>query len=378
MKVAVCLDSFKDSFDTIQINEMIGSMLTSGDKSFIIKVLPVSDGGEGVLNVLDYYHEGDLLTSSTYDPLFKPIIAEYLYNINDNTAYIEMARASGIQLLSKNERKATKTSSFGTGCIIKDAINRGARNIELYVGGSATNDAGVGMAEALGVRFYSLGNEMTHIRGIDLSRIDSIYLEHVPELLQNVDIHVNCDVNNVLLGTNGATYVYGPQKGASENDLILLESGIRTFSNLIKSTFGTDYSNILGSGAAGGIAFTVMSLFRGKIKSGTESIFDIMNLSSQLADVDVIITGEGRIDRQSMSGKLISAIASISKSLNKRLLCISALSDLSSSQLQQLGIERLFTLFDTQPTTINISESKNRLQITCNEIVTYLKEASTI
>lgn len=316
MKILIAPDKFKGSLTAAQVcNAIEKGILKSYPDTHIIKI-PLADGGEGSLESLESSLNFDRIYLEVHDPLFNPVNS--FYGIKDNTAYIEMALASGLPLLSVNDRNPMFTTSLGTGELILDVVKRGVESIYLFIGGSATNDCGMGIASALGYRFFDVeGNELKPI-GSNLKKVKVIDTSNLVEL-SGVNFTVLTDVLNPLFGNNGAAYVFAPQKGASETEVIELDKGLRNFSDVIKKTFGMDISQIPGSGAAGGIGGGAVAFCNAQIKSGIESILDMLNLNTLISESDLIITGEGLFDKQTLEGKVVKGIMDRCKHFNKPL-----------------------------------------------------------
>jgi glycerate kinase len=267
-------------------------------------------GGEGTFTLLTEYSGGKIVTTSVSDPLFRTINAQYGISENGKTAFIEMAQASGLQLLTNEERNPLRTTSFGTGELIVDALARGATTIILGIGGSATNDAGMGAAEALGFQFYDQQKNKLKPVGENLQHIDSI--DHSKKHPRCIDVTciILCDVNNPLHGPDGAAYVFAPQKGASSEAVNILDKGLQNIDAKLHSCLGM-HSDFPGAGAAGGIAVLIRACMTTEIKSGFKFIADFTNLEPHIISADVVITGEGNIDQQTLSGKVVNGVATL-------------------------------------------------------------------
>lgn len=312
MRIILAPDKFKDSCSASDVC----AHLTTGlrqvlSDSIPIIPIPLADGGEGTLDALASVAPLELEVVSVLDPLNRPITAQYARMISENTAVIEMAQASGIQKLFPFERSATLTSSIGTGLLIRDAIEKGVSSILLTVGGTATNDGGLGIAHALGVRFYDIeGNELPPI-GLSLSKIHAIDSTGICFDPTQIRFEIATDVSNSLLGTNGAAKIYGPQKGASLLEINELELGMGHLCSVLSKHGYTPASDLPGSGAGGGVAATLVPLFHASIISATDWLFKLYNLPKKIRPSDVLITGEGKVDRQTWEGKLIHALTTL-------------------------------------------------------------------
>jgi len=333
MKILVAPDKFKGSLTALEVcNAVQKGILNVLPKAEIIK-LPLADGGEGSLEALESSIKFERIYSTVNNPLYKPI--KTWYGIKGDTAYIEMAKASGLQLLSSGERNPKLTTSLGTGELIVDAINHGARKIYLFIGGSATNDAAIGIAFALGYKFYDSENKELKPIGGSLLNIRTI--EFFPKVsLENVDITVLTDVQNPLYGDNGAAFVYAAQKGADNASIQELDEGLKNIANLAKLKFGKDISNIAGSGAAGGIGGGMIAFCNAELKSGIEVVFELLNFDTILKQCDLVITGEGKLDKQTLEGKVVKGVIDKSNRLNKTIGIVCGVSTLSKFDLHEL------------------------------------------
>ncbi len=315
MKIVVALDSFKGSASAVDIGNVVCKALNDTLKTCETVSHPIADGGEGMIEAIvsAIKHKGTNRTYSqiscnTVDPLMRPIKANYIV-INDNqTAVIELASASGLPLVETTMRNPLKTSTYGTGIMIKNAIEHGCRQFIIGLGGSATNDGGMGLLTALGYKFTDdLGQTLEPI-GINLPKVVAIDDSEADNRLSECRFTAACDVNNPLIGPNGAAPIFAPQKGADDRMVKYLDNGLAIYAQAIERHCGMDISGIPGAGAAGGVGGGITSLLKAELKSGSEIILDITNFDSQIADADFIITGEGQIDAQSTMGKAINAI----------------------------------------------------------------------
>lgn len=308
-KVVVAADSFKGSLTSAEANQAIATGIHSVYPECEIIRLSIADGGEGFAATLTETLCGTMVQMQTYDPLMRPITASYGL-LPSHTAVIETAASSGLPLLSVTERNPLKTTTYGTGEQIKHAIQQGCRHILLGLGGSATCDAGVGLLQALGYRFYdNHGHIVSNGTGGEIlqsiSHIDDTNI--LPELNQTT-FTLACDVTNPLYGPKGAAYIFGPQKGANKDAILVLDNGLRSFATILQRHTGTSTSHISGAGAAGGIGGTLHALFNATLHSGINLLLDTINFEHIITNADLIITGEGRIDPQTTMGKAAHGI----------------------------------------------------------------------
>jgi glycerate 2-kinase len=316
MKILIATDKFKDSLSAQKVCEGLKKGILKTFPTAVCETLPLADGGEGTLETLQLVLGGEFVDCQVNDPLFRPVNAQYLWIESTQTAIIEMARASGIELLEKSERNALKTSTFGTGELILDAIKKGVKKIVLTVGGSATNDGGVGMANALGYQFLDENNNPLKPIGEHLIRIKNIDNSLTNKNLKNIKFVVATDVTNPFYGKNGAAYIFGRQKGADDLGIELLDKGLQNLSELFKKIFKKDVQNSSGSGAGGGIGGGAIAFLNAQICSAADWILEITNVQEKLKNSDLLITGEGKIDIQTWQGKLISRLLYNAKMLN--------------------------------------------------------------
>lgn len=338
-KIVVAPDKFKGSLSGIEFCDAVERGIKKQIENVTIVKLPLADGGDGTVDALKFYTGGKLIAAEVHDPLLRPIQARYLYAENEMLAFIEMAEASGIRLLKNDELNPLETSTYGTGELILDAINRGAKHILLGIGGSSTNDAGMGMANALGFRFFDAENNLLEGRGKDLNRLTTIDTSMVNTELRNIKFEVACDVDNPLFGPKGAAPVYAPQKGATKRVVEELDAGLRNFNEKVETQFGKNLQNIAGAGAAGGLGAGCVLFLNAELKSGTELIKSIANFDEQVKDADWIVTGEGKFDEQTFSGKVIKGV--LDSRTNQQLAVFCGLSELTAEQIAAHKIDFL-------------------------------------
>jgi len=372
LKILIVTDKFKGSLTAKEAAECIKKGLLQGSFGHginrQIKIFPMADGGEGTIDVIKRSKRGVLIYTEVCDPLLRPVRAPYL--LIKNRAFIEMAKCCGLQLLSENEYNPHITSTYGLGQMIIAAIeDAAARDIVIGIGGSATNDGGMGMLRALGYRFYDTEGEETIFPG-QINRIDGA---KVSPGLKNVNFKVASDVNNPLLGERGATMVYGPQKGAGEKMLEEMERGMNNYATVCEEYLGKACSNLPGAGAAGGVGFALTGFLRAELVPGWKVLSDFSNLENAVKESDLIITGEGSIDRQSISGKLIDGIAQIARKHGKRLWAYCGANSLTEKQLSAAGIEKVFAISDIErDKSRSMKDAKKYLERISFESATFL------
>ena len=308
MNILIATDKFKDSQTALQICEGLKKGIQKTFPVANCETVPLADGGEGTLETLQIVLGGKFVTCEVQDPLFRKIKVKYLWIASMQTAIVEMARASGIELLKSDERNALITSTFGTGELILDALQKNAKEIILTVGGSATNDGGIGMAAALGYVFLDENrNELKPI-GENLLKIWSIDKSKIQPFISNVKFTVATDVTNPFYGENGAAKIFAKQKGADEKGIELLDKGLENLARLFQKIFNLNIQQEQGSGAGGGIGGGAIAFLNAKICSAADWILDIVDIDFKLKSANVLITGEGKIDSQTWQGKLVSRL----------------------------------------------------------------------
>lgn len=338
MKFVIAPDKFKGSLTGFEFCDAVAEGLQMVFKDAEIINKPLADGGDGTMEVAKYYINGEKITIAVSDPLFRPINASYLYSEETKIAYIEMAEASGLKLLSDDERNCMVTTTSGTGELIYDALEKGAKEIILGIGGSATNDGGMGMANALGYQFLDEhGKELVPI-GQNLSKVKSIDDSNKHVRLKEVKIKVACDVTNPFYGLNGAAYIYAAQKGASENEIIVLNNGLHNLAEVIKSNYNIDLQKINGAGAAGGVGGGALTFLDGELISGINLIKELADFDATIDGADWIITGEGQLDEQTLSGKTIDGVITSAKIKNIPVAALCGSVSISVNQQNKFGL----------------------------------------
>ncbi len=315
MKVLIVPDSFKGSLSASEVVDVISEVLYQDVEDCEIIGIPIADGGEGTIEAILKSNGGYKVNSDVLDPLGRRINA--YFGVSDNTVIIEMAQASGMMRLKKNETNIDTASTYGTGQLLKNALDHAAlfdsidpMAMIIGIGGSATNDGGTGFAKALGVKFYDQDHHLIVEEGAQiLSRIAHIDMTEIDARLTAHTLTVMCDVNNPLTGKNGATAVYGPQKGLKSDQFESIENGMENYRNVLLLTTGMDVNDIPGSGAAGGMGATLVALFGATLMSGVDTILNLVNFEKKMIGVNFVVTGEGRIDGQTAQGKVPVGVA---------------------------------------------------------------------
>ena len=306
-RILVIPDSFKDSISSNEFCNIAKTVIQKIDDTTVVDCIPIGDGGEGSLESFKLIKDCTFKTMLVNNPINELVKAKYCINKKEKTGIIELAQASGIQLVAKELRNPTKTTSYGTGELIAKAISDGMVKIILFIGGSATNDVGIGMLDALGFFFSDSKNKKLKASVKNLSKISKIGKSPIYDNIKKIKFIVACDVDNPLIGPNGATQIFGKQKGASDEEIYELEEKVIHFSKIVTKELKTDYSRHKGAGAAGGVGFAALSFFNAEFEGGFELISKLLNLKDKIkkGNYDYIITGEGCIDEQTQHGKLI-------------------------------------------------------------------------
>jgi len=342
----VAPDKFKGCLTAEEVCDAIAEGIKRVDASVEIIPFPLADGGDGTARILTRHMNGRMVDAIVHDPLLRSINAEYGISGDGTTAFIEMSAASGLRLLTGEERDCTVTTSLGTGEMIRDAIHRGARKILLGIGGSATNDAGTGMASALGYSFLDKNGSHLEPVGKNLVHISEIDDSGLLFFKEKIEVTVACDVDNPLYGENGAACVYAPQKGANPEQVIELDNGLRNFTRTVESKFNRDISKFPGAGAAGGMGAGAMIFLNAKLVNGIQMVMDQTHFAEQVEIADLIITGEGRMDEQTFKGKVIDGVCRQALSRNKKVIAICGQVRLEKKALDSQPLSHCFSIED--------------------------------
>lgn len=352
-KIVIAPDSFKESMTS----EQVGHTIKDAFKQILPQhisydVIPVADGGEGTTAALTTALDATSYSVTVNDPLMRPIDAKYSRSDKQQVAVIEMAAASGLDLLIEEEKNPLKTTSYGTGELILDALNHGATTIILGIGGSATNDGGSGMLSALGVKFYDQHEQLLTMNGENLAQVHHIDRSQLDSRLQNVSFKVACDVTNPLLGDQGATVVYGPQKGATSKMIPKLDSAMAHYHDKIQASTGKHVKDIAGAGAAGGMGAALLAFFNAELSKGIDVVFEITQFHQRVKDADLVITGEGKIDHQTIYGKTPIGVAQVAKQYHIPVIAISGSLGDDYQAIYDHGIDSAFAIVPS-PTSLS-------------------------
>lgn len=318
MKILIASDSYKGSLSSLEVSKNIQKGFKEVFNDVTFETLSMADGGEGTMQAIVESLKGEYISVSCHNALQESIQASY--GITSQGAIIEMASASGLPHVK--EKRIREANTIGTGELIKDALDHGCKEIYLGIGGSATNDGGIGMAHHLGIRFLDKNQNVLEPIPQNLPLIEDIDTSHLDSRIKNTKITVMCDVTNPLCGKLGASAIYGPQKGANEEDIQFLDQGLKHLVEVCLKKGYQDFSEVPGSGAAGGLGFGLMTFLNGQLQSGIETVLDIVNFDKVVQDCSLVISGEGRIDHQSMYGKVPTGVAKRAKKYGIETVCI--------------------------------------------------------
>lgn len=375
MKILIAIDSFKGSLTSAQLSDAISEGIHNVFPDADIDKTPIADGGEGVIEALVEKLNGKLIYKTVNGPLFEGVEAHYGM-LEDKTAIIEMAISSGLTLVPVDKRNPLYTSTYGVGELILDALDKGSREFICGIGGSATNDAGIGMAAALGYKFLDKdGNELVPI-GSSLSEIVSIDTSSIDPRLKESSFLIACDVDNPLYGVRGAAYTYGPQKGADPETVKQLDDGLKHFSEIVKNQLGKDKADLSGAGAAGGLGYGFSALLNGELKPGIDIMIEKLDFEEKLQGVDLVITGEGKIDFQSVMGKTPMGVGLTSQKHNVPVIAIAGALGENYQALHDCGIQSIFSVLDkpcTLEEAINPNKAYKNVKNTIQEIFSMIK-----
>ena len=334
MKVLVAVNEFKGSLSSVEIGNTIKSTLSNRYSNLEVLTEAVADGGDGFLDIFKNFEKKKF---KTVNAASQEIIVSYLENLDRKEAVIEIAEVIGLKQLSDADKDPYKTSTVGLGRLINNLLDKGIKHFIIGLGGSATNDCGIGMLSELGVRFLNESGKLCRHGIEDLSEICEIDLSGINKKLEEANFTIICDVNNPLYGNNGATYVYSGQKGLDERNFSEVDEYIINFSNLVSKKINNDFSNFEGSGAAGGLGFAFLSFCNSRIQGGSKFMIEYLDLEKKISEIDILITGEGKLDSQSYMGKAPIELAKIAKKYNKKVIFLAG--SILDEQMNQLSDE---------------------------------------
>lgn len=344
MKVLVAIDSFKGSLTSLQAGNAVKNAILRADKNARVLVKPLADGGEGTTEALAFGFNSQTVKLTVNDPLLRPIEAEYVILRDTNTAVIEMAAAAGITLISDKERNPLNTTTYGVGEIIKDAVKRGCNKFIVGIGGSATNDGGTGMLAALGFEFLDKDKKPIAYGAIGLKDLCSIKTDHVIPELEKCNFTIACDVANPLCGENGCSAVFAPQKGGTPDMIVEMDEWLNKYAEAVKNVFPKANPDMKGAGAAGGLGFAFMSFTNATLKPGIDIVISETGIENEIKNADIIVTGEGKLDAQSIMGKAPVGIAKLAKKYGKKVIAFAGCVSADAEICNEYGIDAFFPI----------------------------------
>ena len=378
MNILIITDSFKGSLSATEVSKEINKTVKKIMPRSIVKELPFSDGGEGALDFLKKNKKGKLIQSQTFDPLGRKIIAPFFLFDDKKTAWVELSQASGINLLKKSELNPIKTSTFGTGILIKKALDMGCEKIYLGIGGSSTHDLGSGIFVAIGGKLLDKNKNEIPLGGGALNKCAEINVDSLHNKINTAKIIIASDVNNPLIGENGAAKIYSRQKGASEKQIIELEKNSIYFSSLIQKFNSKKISSIKGGGAAGGTASGLYGLINSKINNGFDILKKISGLEKIVRESNLVITGEGHFDNQSLNGKLPIRIAEITSKYRIPTIILTGKKSVEEKKLKNLD----FKVYSINPKKLSFEkafkQTRKNISIKMTEILNHYIKTKTL
>lgn len=361
MKIVIAPDSFKGSLTALEVASAIEEGLNKYSKDFIIEKVPMADGGEGTVESLVSLTNGEIINVKVKDPLMREINGFYGLLGDKKTAVIEMAAASGLPLLKLDERNPLITSTYGTGQLIKDALDRGCKNFIIGIGGSATNDGGTGMLKVLGVKFLNKDNKELKDGAVELNQLYKIDMTNFDKRILECNIKVACDVENPLCGENGASFIFGAQKGADKEMMKVLDENLHHYGEVLENTFNMDVIDVPGAGAAGGMGAACIAVIKAKLERGIDIIVQESKLSEKLENCDLVFTGEGRIDYQTKFGKTPFGVASEARKKNIPVIALAGSIGEGTDTLYEVGFDGIFSIMDKPMTLDDAIENGSEL-----------------
>lgn len=344
MKIVVALDSFKDCLSSMEAGKAVKEGILTAIPEAEVVIKPLADGGEGTTTALITAMQGEKRALTVTGPLGALVNCFYGYHPEKKVAIMEMAAAAGIELIPADQRNPWNTTTYGVGEIIRNAIKNGARKLIVGIGGSATNDCGIGMLQALGYEFLDVNGNPVGRGGGELGKIASIDSRGAMRELKECSFEIACDVTNPLCGTKGASAVYGPQKGASITMVQQLDDACCHFADIVMREQGNDYRNYPGAGAAGGLGFAFLSFLNARLRLGIEIVMEQLNVEQELKNADYLITGEGKLDTQTAMGKAPVGIASLAKRHGVTVIALAGSLEADAKRCNDYGMDAIFSI----------------------------------
>ena len=376
MKIVVAPDSFKGSLTAIEVSDAIEQGIREIFPEAEIVKIPMADGGDGTVQCLVNATGGEILKEKVTGPLGDEVLASYGILGDKKTAVIEMAEASGLNLVPENQRNPLITTTYGTGQLIKAALDQGCRKMIIGIGGSATNDGGTGMLQALGAKLLNQEGKEIGFGGGELKKVFRIDTKCLDNRLSETEVLIASDVSNPLCGPKGAARIYGPQKGATPEVIKELDESLAYFAEIIKRDLNKDVKDIPGAGAAGGLGASLIAFLNAELRPGIDIVIEIVKLEQAIKGADLVITGEGKIDSQTIYGKAPIGVARIAKKYNIPVIAVAAIIGDDADIVHQYGINTLIKISEP-PTSLAEPKSK-KVELVKKSIAQFLKRKSEI
>lgn len=378
MKIVIAPDSFKSSLSSTEVIENIAKGIKKADPSIQISTVPLADGGEGTVKALVNALSGTIFKSRVRGPLGEDVTGFYGILADGETAVLEIASASGIELYRNSTPDPFNASTYGTGQLINEILRKQCKRLIIGLGGSATNDGGSGIAQALGARLLDSSNKEIPPGGKALLDLEKIDISELNPALQDVEVLAACDVTNCLFGSDGASAIYGPQKGATPQMIEVLDKALQNYSSVIKKDLNLDVSSVPGAGAAGGAGAGLIAFCNASIKPGIDIICDLVDFEHQIQDADLIITGEGRIDSQTCKGKAVHGIARRAQKHNIPLIALGGSIDTAPiEKFHEIGITAIFNI---NPTVTSLPDAlvnaPGNIEFTVSQLISLIKHCN--
>ena len=344
MKVVVAIDSFKGCMSSLEAGNCIREAVEDTGYVSDIKVFPLADGGEGTVEALMSCMHGKEIEAEVTGPLGEKVSSYYGVLEEEKLAVMEMANVAGITMVADRSKNPMNTTTYGVGEMILDAANRGCREFIIGIGGSATNDGGLGMLTALGVEFYNKEGKKAGIFGRDVMRVDRVDTSHLAEILKECHFTIMCDVTNPLCGEMGSSAIYGPQKGATAKTIAQMDEGLKQYAEVIRRDTGKDFADAEGAGAAGGLGFAFLTFLNTTMSAGISYILEKLGLDEEMKDADIVITGEGKLDAQTAMGKAPAGVAAMAKKHGALVLGFTGATSEDAEACNKVGMDAYFSI----------------------------------
>ena len=344
MKVVVAIDSFKGCMSSLEAGNCIREAVEDTGYVSDIKVFPLADGGEGTVEALMSCMHGKEIEVDVTGPLGEKVSSYYGVLEEEKLAVMEMANVAGITMVADCSKNPMNTTTYGVGEMILDAANRGCREFIIGIGGSATNDGGLGMLTALGVEFYNKEGKKAGIFGRDVMRVDRVDTSHLAEVLKECHFTIMCDVTNPLCGEMGSSAIYGPQKGATAKTIAQMDEGLKQYAEVIRRDTGKDFADAEGAGAAGGLGFAFLTFLNTTMSAGISYILEKLGLDEEMKDADIVITGEGKLDAQTAMGKAPAGVAAMAKKHGALVLGFTGATSEDAEACNKAGMDAYFSI----------------------------------